>query len=66
MKKFSMIKEDTTKIVEIGDRVQVPKGITDPYNKGGQWGDVVHITKSGDIVVEFGDGSIGVYSESVF
>jgi len=67
MKKFSnKINESFTGPFVVGDRVMVDKGLTtDPANRQGHYGDVVHITKSGDTVVEFSDGGIGVYSSGL-
>jgi len=66
MKKFTnkITEEYSMDISTVGDRVMVPLTLTnDSANKQGQYGDVVHITRNGDAVVEFGDGSIGVYEE---
>lgn len=66
MKKFTnkINEEYFFQEVNVGDRVKVPLSLTtDPAKRQGQHGDVVHITKNGDAVVEFGDGGIGVYIE---
>lgn len=67
MKKFTnKINENFTGPFIVGDRVMIDRGLTtDPAKRQGQHGDVVHITKNGDTVVEFGDGGIGVYSDGL-
>lgn len=48
---------------DVNDIVTVDPSITtDPYNKKGETGTVVYISKKGDCVVEFNDSTIGVYS----
>lgn len=48
-----------------GDTVKVPEDLTtDPYDKRGETGKIVHITADGTIVVEFKDGSFGLYQKN--
>ena len=65
MKKFTnKINEEVSEELHIGDVAKVPLSLTtDPANRQGQTGEVVHITKNGDFVLEFEDGIIGTYGE---
>ena len=66
-----LIREEISNLntsIQVGNSVTIPRDLTtDPYNKRGQTGKVVHINRDLTLLtVEFEDGSLGVYDVNIF